>query len=1025
MIRLLQNHVLANLLFGLVLVVGILSYSLMPREQDPTINFNWIDISTVFPGASATDVETRVTDILEDAVRKISDIKFVTSSSREGISNIVVRFDEIDERTFDKRLSDLRREIQNQQAELPDGALDSFIFEVTTANAFPTATIVVSGPAKDEELRKQSARVLKDIERIKGVDRILPIALPDPEIHIDVHVDKLDALGLSLNDVADTLKAYLLDMAAGSVQIDRQNWLVRLVGSSIDPVFLANLPITKQTANGAAGEIKLGSIADVKRGREKARQLVSYQGQPAVILSVTKQAEVNILVLVNRIQKYIDRYNAPGNPITLTLADDQTEITRSALSVMQKNAALGLFLVLLVTWIFLGWRIALMTSIGIPFVLAGTFWLLHTAGFTLNVSVLLGVVISLGMLVDDAVVVVESIYYRLQRGMDAIKATLEALSEVFAPVLTSVLTTMAAFLPLMLLPGILGQFMLVIPLVVTLALAISLVEAFWILPVHVIGLNVNFKKPSRMQNIRVKFLRSIRHFYARRLLNVLRHPIITLIVVGLVFSAAVGTMIVGKVAVDFFASDPIRLFYVNVQMPAGTPIDETLRQVQAIEKSVRKDTKQNEARSIVSYAGQMFTETAPFFGDQYGQILVSLNPKQDGLRSVDDMIESMRVDVESAQSQVHGPARVWFLRLAGGPPTTKPINVKVRGDKLPEIRAAADELKTILAAMPAVRDISDDDNPGQLEYNLSIKADAARRAGLNPAGLARTLRLLVDGEIVTSIQHEGEKIEIRVRAKHDNYQDIGDLLNRPIPTPSGVNVPLSSVLNDASRRGPVTVRHYNFRRTISVKADIDKLQTDVVTVNNDIKAQWETIRLKHPNIDLDFSGLLDDLEESLAAIKVLFLFGIGLIYLILGTQFKSYFQPLMILVSVPLAFTGVVLGLLISGNPLSLYTLYGVIALAGISVNAAIVLISAANDRLQQGMSLAHATVYAGRRRVVPILITSLTTIAGLFSLATGLGGESLLWGPVATSIVWGLSFSTILTLFVIPLLFRLFMKRR
>ncbi len=1025
MIKLLQNHVLANLLFGLVLVVGILSYSLMPREQDPTINFNWIDISTVFPGASATDVETRVTDILEDAVRKISDIKFVTSSSREGISNIVVRFDEIDERTFDKRLSDLRREIQNQKAQLPDDALDSFIFEVTTANAFPTATIVISGPAKDEELRKQSARVLKDIERIKGVDRILPIALPDPEIHIDVHVDKLDALGLSLNDVADTLKAYLLDMAAGSLQIDRQNWLVRLVGSSTDPVFLANLPITKQTANGAADEIKLGSIADVKRGREKARQLVSYQGQPAVVLGVTKQAEVNILVLVNRIQEYIDRYNASGNPITLTLADDQTEITRSALSVMQKNAALGLFLVLLVTWVFLGWRIALMTSIGIPFVLAGTFWLLRTAGFTLNVSVLLGVVISLGMLVDDAVVVVEAIYYRLQRGMDAIKATLEALSEVFAPVLTSVLTTMAAFLPLMLLPGILGQFMLVIPLVVTLALAISLVEAFWILPAHVIGLNVNFKKPSRMQNIRIKFLRGIRRFYARRLLNVLRHPIITLTVVGLVFSAAVGAMIVGKVAVDFFASDPIRLFYVNVQMPAGTPIDETLRQVQAIEKSVRKDTKQNEARSIVSYAGQMFTETAPFFGDQYGQILVSLNPRQDGLRSVDDMIESMRVDVESAQSQAHGPARVWFLRLAGGPPTAKPINVKVRGDKLPEIRAAADELKTILAAMPAVRDIGDDDNPGQLEYNLSIKADAARRAGLNPAGLARTLRLLVDGEIVTSIQHEGEKIEIRVRAKHDNHQDIGDLLNRPIPTPSGVNVPLSSVLNDASSRGPATVRHYNFRRTISIEADIDKLQTDVVTVNNNIKAQWETIRFKHPNIDLDFSGLLDDIEESLAAIKVLFLFGIGLIYLILGTQFKSYFQPLTILVSVPLAFTGVVLGLLISGNPLSLYTLYGVIALAGISVNAAIVLISAANDRLQQGMSLAHATVYAGRRRVVPILITSLTTIAGLFSLATGLGGESLLWGPVATSIVWGLSFSTILTLFVIPLLFRLFMKRR
>ena len=220
------------------------------------------------------------------------------------------------------------------------------------------------------------------------------------------------------------------------------------------------------------------------------------------------------------------------------------------------------------------------------------------------------------------------------------------------------------------------------------------------------------------------------------------------------------------------------------------------------------------------------------------------------------------------------------------------------------------------------------------------------------------------------------------------------------------------------------MRHYNFRRAITVEADLDAARIDTVTANQRLLEEWERHKARFPNIDLDFSGELDDIQESLDAIGLLFVFGIGLMYLILGTQFRSYWQPFMILATVPMALSGVVLGLLITGNPLSLYTLYGVVALAGIAVNAAIVLISAANQRLEAGMSVLHATLYAARRRVIPILITSLTTIAGLFSLATGLGGKSLIWGPVATAIVWGLAFSSVLTLIVVPLMYRMSMGR-
>jgi len=1014
--RLLQNHVLANLLFALVILVGSVSYLLLPRQQDPTVNFNWIDITTIFPGAGAADVESRITDVLEEAIRKVNDIDFVSSNSREGMSSILVRFEDISERDFDKRVTDLRREIQTKDGELPEDAEDPFVFEVTSANAFPTATVIVTGPANDETLRFQAELAKKDLERIDGVERLLETGLPEPELQVLFDPVELTRHRLAPTALADTVAAYYRDVSAGNTDVGGENWIVRLVGTDRDPGYLASLPVTT-----ARGEVPLDSVASVRRGRETPQQLVRFNGRPAVNLAVMKRGDANVLDVVERIRNYVESRNSElgGTGIRLVLADDQTEVTNNAIEIMQTNAMLGLALVLLVTWLFVGSRIALLTCIGIPFILAGTFWVLREAGQTLNTSVLLGVVISLGMLVDDAVVVVEAIYYRLQRGIEVLEATRRALQEVFAPVTTAVLTTMSAFLPLMLLPGILGKFMLVIPLVVTVALAISLVEAYWMLPAHVIAADVGFSSPSRIHRHRVRALHWIRIKYTRLLLKVMRRPVLAFLFIVSLFAGAVGATVTA-VKFDFFASDPIRLFYINVYMPTGTPLEETMETVLAVEQRARRHMTDDEIRSIVSYAGQMFTQTTRYMGDHYGQVLVSLNPKTPALRTVDDLIGALRDDVVSAP----GPNQVTLLRLAGGPPTSKPISVKVRGDDLDTIRQAADELKAFLTEHPDITDVSDDAPEGQREFVLRYDAEAIKRAGFNPSTVSRTVGLLVDGEVAATMQDRGEELELRVRARDNDYQSPDELLRFALPDNEGRLVPLDTLVRAERQRGPANIRHFNFRRAITLEADIVEERIDTVAANDALAEHWMDIKDRYTNIDLDFEGELDDIQESLDAIYVLFLFGVGLIYLILGTQFKSYFQPMMILITLPMAFTGVVLGLLITGNPMSLFTLYGMVALAGISVNAAIVLISAANDRLATGMSLLHATVYAARRRVIPVLITSLTTIAGLVSLATGLGGQSLLWGPVATSIVWGLAFSSTMTLFVVPLLYRLTMTR-
>lgn len=1020
--KFIENHVLANLFFILVLILGTISYSTLPREKDPTINFNWIQITTGLVGASAIDIEKRITDPLEDVIRSISDIKFVSSNSREGISSILIRFEDVSERIFDKRIADLRREIQNKQDELPDEATDPFIFEITTDNAYPTASIVAISAASDENLRIQSERLKKELESIKGIDRVMTTALNDPELQVFFDPQKLQHYGIKPSDLADTIRSYYQDTPAGSLKVQSQEWFIRLTGASAEPNILAALPVLT-----AQGEVPLSEIAEVKRSREKPEQLVSYNDQAAVLFAITKKPNSNTLDLVKDLNDFITQRNlyTDNTGVHLALIDDSTEITNKSINVMQTNALVGLFFVLLVTWLFLGFNIALLTSIGIPFILAGTFWIINMLGQSLNIMVLLGIVISLGMLVDDAVVVVEAIYQRLAKGADRVNACISALKEVASPVTTAVLTTISAFLPLMLMPGIMGKFLMVVPLVVSIALAISLVEAYWMLPAHIIASKVDFTRPTKMQIWRQNFTHRLQITYIRALIKVMRYPKRAASFIILLFVLAVTSIVAEMVELDFFASDPIRKFYINIEMPPGTTLEGTLNTTLKIEKIARSLLTEEETRALVSYAGQMFTENEPFFGNSYGQIMISLNPdssnhSDEPFRHVDEVLGEIR----AAVSDYPGALNISFFRLAGGPPTAKPVSIKVRGDDLQQIQSAAEALKEILRSLPAVKDISDDASKGRDELNLVFDSYAIQNSGLSPADIARNLRLLVDGEIVASMQHNGEELEVRVKAKPRDLHSVEELLYTQIVLPDGGIRPLSYFLSDETGNGPGNIRHYNYRRAITVEADLDKNLMNTVEVNDAIKQQWLTIADQYTENDLDFSGQLDDINESFNSMLVLFLFGVLLIYAILGTQFKSYFQPLIILSTVPMAFTGVTMGLLITNNPLSLYTMYGVVALAGIAVNAAIVLISAANERLKIGMSITHATIYAARRRIIPILITTLTTIAGLSSLALGLGGESLIWGPVATAIVWGLAFSSLLTLFAIPLLFRIFVSQ-
>ena len=1016
--RLIENHPLANIAFALVLIGGIVTYLLLPRAQDPEINFNWVQISTVLPGASAEDVEQEITAPLEDAIAQVKDIKFVSSSSRENLSSILVRFEEISSRDFDKRINDLRREIQNKASdELPDEADDPRVVEITSSNGFPTAMLAVYAPARDERLRRAAFNLKKDLERMTGVDTVIAAGLDDPELHVDFDPSALSARQISPLTLSDTVSAWFRNTLGGRVRVEDREWLVRLQGKTPDPETLAEVAVVTPE-----GRVALDQVARVERAHERTTQLVSIRGQPAIMLSVNKESGTNTIELVEQLKALV----AERNPLLITdgaqlvMLDDQTGMTRSAIGIMESNALIGLLAVLFMCWLFLGPRMAILVGLGVPFSLAGTFLMVDVIGSTLNLTVLLGVVIALGMLVDDAVVVVEAIYYRLQRGEAPMDAVMNGVAEVAAPVTSAVLTTMAAFLPLMLLPGILGKFMFIVPFVVTTALAVSLFEAFWILPTHVMSIRPNTDaRASRGQARRVKFTHWVRVKYSRLLIRVMRWPKVA-VLVGLLLMGSAAYMVKAEIVkTQFFAFDSLRLFYVNVDMPSGMALQDSLEEAERIARIVDDELPDEIVRSVTAYAGLKFTDTEPLYGDQYAQVLVSLNPRAIDGAFTDEIIESLREPVMAARAL----AKLSFLEMKGGPPAGKAISVKVKGDDYDELRAAADALKAEAAKIPGIKDLTDDDVSGRAELRLQLNREKLARAGVQPGVVARLVRLYGEGETIASIRDGGEKVEVVVRARPQTLGQIEELLQHDVLLDDGRTVMLGSLVDATQRVAKGYIRHYQLRRAITVEADLVPGSTDTVAANNQLKAAWATLQPRFPQVALDFSGELDDIQESLDAMTRLFAFGIGLIYLILAAQFRSYWQPFMILVTVPLAFTGVVLGLFVSANPLSLYTLYGVIALTGIAVNSAIVLIDAANERLAKGMGVLHAAVYAARRRVVPILITTLTTIGGLFSLAVGLGGKSLMWGPVAASIVWGLGFSTVLTLFAIPLIYRMFMR--
>lgn len=1006
-----KRHHLANLALILVLLCGAWAYLAMPRAQYPEVNLNWVAVAAVWPGAPAQDVEHRLVLPLETAIKRVGDVRYVAASARDNVATLLVRFRDIRHATFEKRLQDLAREIQVASAtDLPKDARPPQVIELTTSNVFPTAMVVVSGDKADGRVCHLASTVKADLEGMAGVGRVWAYGLRQREMQVRFDPDELRDQAVSPEALARTVAEQVRDYPAGNVSLGGQGYTLRVQGAQANPDFLAEIPI----ASLSGGQVRLGELAQVRTGIAPAHELVRLDGKPAVLLTVTKQEDINALALTDHIHAYIADKNQQLGGTPLTLADDQSESTRHAIRVMESNAVLGLILVLVIAWTFLGGRMALLVSVGVPFALAAMFFLLHLGGQSLNVSVLLGVAIVLGIPLDDAVVVAEAISLRLAAGMERGQAVSAALKEVAAPVTASIFATVLAFAPLMLLPGILGKFMFVVPLTVIVTLLASMAASLWILPSHVTAWRGLDGPPSQAERLRRRAARLLRRVYGRLLAQAFRRPALAAAGVLAVFALAVASYLAGAIQVQWFASDPLRVFNVNVTMNPTASLEQTLKVTRAVEETVKAHARPRDLRATLAVAGIQFTPTELLTGEHLGQVTVSLAPEGGDSSSVAQVVAELRQAVLATP----GARGIAFQVLSADLPTLSAVQARLSGANLSVLHQAADALRREMEAMPALRDIRDDMALARPQVTLRLDNAAAARAGLDPFRLAALVRLHFEGVPVAQVVDGEEVLDVVIRARDMTDAEIQTWLKEPWRLPDGRTVQPGELFTLHFEATTGQPRRVNYQRAVTLQADLDKARVSNREAEQAIHAAWQGLATQYPGISLDFGSEMEDVKESLDALFKLFVLGIGLMYLWLAVQFGSFLLPLLILATAPMAFAGVALGLAASGQALSLYTLYGCVALGGVAVNASIVLVAAARDRLNAGFRPLSAAFHAARRRLVPILITTTAILGGLVSLAFGLGGQSLLWGPLAAAIVWGLLVATPLTLFATPMLY-------
>ncbi|MEE3234304.1 MAG: efflux RND transporter permease subunit [Candidatus Latescibacterota bacterium] len=1007
-----KNPLIANLLSVFFLVGGAGAYLTMPQEYLPPVNLKWLFVVLSYPGVSASDIERLIAQPTEKELEKVDYVSQFNSISSEGNVEFSLQFEDISSDEFERQYQETRQAID--RTELPDDVLDPFFIKIKSSNFIPLVQVVVSGDEyiTYKQLRRYGEDLRDRLEDFGEVDRVFLFDNRERQVHIQVNPILAQQIGVTVEDIQQRIIVENSDIPSGTLKLGQSEVLVRSSGRfrSLDDI-KNTIIIRDQQGN----HVPLSQIATVldTHAREETRSRLN--GRRSIALGVTKKDVGSSLELLDRIGRLLDEMT-PALPsgIQIELVNDTSVRVKNALVNLQTNAIAGGFLVVIVLWMFIGIRNSILTAIGIPIGFSLAFILLKMNGASVNENTLFGLVLVLGMVVDDAIVVIENVYRYVQMGWSRTDAVIEGTREVLSPVITSTLTTIAAFMPLVLLPGTIGEFLQVVPVTVSLTLLASLIECFIILPSHIVDFGGGATQQSPLSK-NISRLTEIYETLIRKLLPGWRRYAIA---IGIPFSILIcAAIIFPHLRQSLFSSDPQSYFAIWLKLPEGTSLDETDRQTRLLETIVQQmptEDSQNIERVLVN-VGVQNTESRTFSRPNYAEIIVDVSDDI-GIKSrLEKMVDYTR---KKAALLGYTQEEVQVKIIENGPPKDYPLEAKIQGEDFEKLERIAKLLKNYLDDLPGLLNVGDDYIPGKGELTFTPKPGEAQRQGITASDIGRALRAALDGLPAGGYRNDDQELPIIVRYRPDWFEDSSRIGEISLRTPTGMFLHLDSVADLHRDIGLSEIKRRDFRRTITVFAEEIEAGAAARAASNLQEYFRHKIAPDFPGYSLNFGGQFEVFNETFSNIVLLFVFGAMCIFFILVVQFRSLIQPLIILMTIPFALAGAMVGLIANGYPLSITAIYGMVGLSGVIVNDSIVLISFANNAKSSGLETTTAVVEAATKRLRPILLTTVTTVGGVLPIALGLTGKSEVWSPLATIIVFGLTTATALMLLVIPCLF-------
>jgi HAE1 family hydrophobic/amphiphilic exporter-1 len=1022
-----RKRVLTHLIFIFLFLWGIATLHKIPMEAFPDMNFGTVVVVTYWPGADAADVEARITIPLEESISGVNYILRMVSTSAASLSKIVVKFDEsLKDADYEK----LHTEVQSKLREvrgLPPDCEPPISFLVRTQDWRPVISIAITGDT-DELIMKKTARWLQEeLQNYPGIQRVRLSGTRKEQVSIELDLQKLRQHSLSISDLINTVQSGLTNLSAGLLETEKgQADFLRVRN---EPQNLSDFrQISLKSAPGHQ-PVQLSDIAKIKRDFEKPGQIKSSAGEEAVFLLLQKKDGENAVRLVPRIRAFIKEFQQrlPEN-IRLNFFNDSTTIIKRMLGILTNNLFFGIILVFFCLWFFIGFGHSLLAVIGIPFCFLTAFIFLDYLGITLNSISVVSLVIVSGMVVDDAIIILENMVTHFQSGKDHLNSAIHGTYEVLAPVLSSTMTTIAAFLPMIIMTGEVGRVMVIVPITVSAVLFVSVLEAFFILPCHYTEMSQFmerfFKKPLT-QNPQKDFREILWDktcFYYRRILSLfIRRPLLSAMGITLFFVLAAGLPYgfnLNSIPVKLFVSDGTDL-WVNITTRPENTIEKTAGIVKKIELELQKMLT-GDLDIQTSIIGKMVDSGTyeEFSADHLAQITLNLKSDKErkSKRSVEEIMSFIKAEL---QKQHHaGVTDISVVRMPDGPLVGKPVAVRLSSRDTEILPFFTQQIKKIMADTKGIINIDSDLKTGRHEYDIIIDETAARNVGLSKAALSREIAVLAEGLRIGFVYWGDEELDVRLKLQAGQINNLPALLSRTIMTPAG-EVGLNELISVQNKKAYLWLRRYNQKRTVTITADLDPaLNRTALDVLREIEPKIRQLTSAEAGLLVTVGGEAEETDKSLASLRNAFFIAAFLIYLILASQFNSFTQPVLIMLAIPYAFFGVLFGMGILSQPFTMLAMIGMVGLAGVVVNDTIVMVDFINRHKDEKEHVTEVVLSGASARLRAIFLTTFSTVLGLSPIVFGIGGSSIIWRPMAIAVSFGIVFATILTLFLLPCLY-------